>query len=362
MTRSIYTHPCALPFSSTTWKFCLGCSNQQPGLDIQKPCCVGKPLVLACQEASAEIVKLLLENGAHDSTAIIKAKNMQIIDCLLQHGADINTADSEGSTLLHSACNSYDDQVDMVTKLLELGANANARKNNGDTPLYCVAFSSQVNIATLLLERGGADVDAVSNSRGNTPRLRSHDPPMLALLLERGANVNARNKEGSTKLHEIGNYMESSPGAALANVTLVVQAGIDLNAKNKGETALFTAIHNDKRDLVNRLLQEGADPNAVDNKGWTTLHVASHCERTHLVDPLLEAGVNINAASNNGTTALHLAVWRDFDGKTVKRLLEHGADANATTQNGSTPLGAAIGRGHLEVRRWLRCCWNTVPM
>jgi ankyrin repeat protein len=334
----------------------------QPDVDIQKPCCVGTPLVLACQEASVEIINMLLENGARDSTAIIKAKNMQIIDRLLQHGADINTTDSEGSTLLHSACNSYRDQVGMVTKLLELGANANARNKNGETPLGCAASHSHVNIATLLLERGGADVDASDYHRGNTPLLRSHQTPMLALLLERGANVNARDNEGSTKLHDICCMMKSSPGAAFANVTLLVQAGIDLNAKNNnGETALFTAIRQDKRDLVNRLLQEGTDPNAVDNKGWTALHAASNRGRTHLVDPLFEAGVNMNAASDNGTTALHLAVWSvwDYEGKTVKKLLEHGADANARTQHGSTPLGTY---GHLEVRRWLRCCWNTVPM
>jgi ankyrin repeat protein len=117
---------------------------QQPGLDIQKPCCVGTPLVLACEEASVEIVNLLLENGAHDSTAIIKAKNMQIIDRLLQHGADINAADSKGNTLLHSACNSYSDhQVDMVTKLIELGANSNARNKDGETPLFCAAYGRQ---------------------------------------------------------------------------------------------------------------------------------------------------------------------------------------------------------------------------
>jgi ankyrin repeat protein len=266
---------------------------------------------------------------------------------LLQHGADINTTDSKGSTLLHSACNSYrEDQVGMVTKLLERGANANARNQDGQTPLFCAAsHSSYVNIAKLLLERGGCDVDATDN-HGNTPLLESHQPPMMALLLEKGANVNARNDNGATKLHDIGYMMESSPGASFANVTLLVQAGIDLNAKNnKGETALATAIHNNKQDLVNRLLQEGADPNAIDNNGWTALHVASHCGgRTHLMGPLFEAGVNVNATSDTGMTALHVAVRSasDYHFENVKELLEHRADANAITQNGSTPLGVAI--------------------
>ena len=318
---------------------------QQPAVDVQEPCCVGTPLVLACQEASLEIINLLLENGAHDSTAIVKAKNMKIIDCLLQHGADINATNSNGSTLLHSACNSYRDQVGMVTKLLERGANANARNQDGQTPLFCAASHSHVNIAKLLLEQGGVEVDA-SDNRGNTPLLESHNPTMMALLLEKGANVNTRDKTGATKLHDICYMMESRPGASFANVTLLVQAGIDLNAKNdKGETALVTAIHNSKQDLVSRLLQEGADPNVSDHKGWTALHVASHCGgRTHLMDPLFEAGINVNAASDNGMTALHVAVrnaWLD-DGKAVRKLLEHRADANATTQNGSTPLGMAI--------------------
>jgi ankyrin repeat protein len=195
-------------------------------------------------------------------------------------------------------------------------------------------------------------VDA-SDNHGKTPLLEAHQPSMMALLLEKGANVNACEESGTTKLHHIC-MMES-------NVTLLVQAGIDVHAKNnKGETALATAIHYNKQDLVNRLLQEGADPNAIDNKGWTALHVASdRGGRADMMGPLFEAGVNVNAASDSGTTALHIAVRRswDRDFENVKKLLEHRADANAITQNGSTPLGVAIlGRWQWRIRQCRESC------
>lgn len=175
---------------------------QQPDIDIQKPCCVGTPLNLASQESSQEVVNTQLEHGAQDGTAIVKAKDMQTIDRLLNQGADINAVNEEGCTLLHSVCGTYRDQADMVSKLLERGANAKARDNKGKTPLHCASFSSHVKIAAVLLDQGGADVNA-SDDRGDTPLIESHQPNMVALLLEKGANVNAQNKERKTILHDL---------------------------------------------------------------------------------------------------------------------------------------------------------------
>ena len=328
---------------------------QQPELDIQKPCCVGTPLNLASSEASTrqsakKIVEMLLAHGARDHTAIVKADDLQTIDRLLQHGADINTANDDGNTLLHTLCDSYrdgPDQVEMILAVLKRGGNVHAKNKRGETPLHNAASHSHVNIATQLLDVGGADVNAADN-RGDTPLLNSNQPGMVALLLEKGADVNASDNEGSTKLHDIACMMESSPGAAVANLNLLFQAGINPNARGyKGRTALVAAIEHSKQDVVDHLLQGGADPNILDDKGRNALHSTSHLGRTGYLDLLIEAGTNINEPTTTGLTALQLAitsVWNWGEGAAVQKLLDHGADVNSRCPKGSTPLSGAISR------------------
>ena len=326
---------------------------QQPELDIQKPCCVGTPLNLASREASKrqtakKIVEMLLAHGACDHTAIVKADDLQTIDRLLQHGADINTANDDGNTLLHTLCCSYrdgPDHVEMVHAVLKRGGNVHAKNKRGETALHNAASHSHVNIATQLLDVGGADVNAADNC-GNTPLLKSHQPEMVALFLEKGADVNAGDNEGSTKLHDIACMMESSPGAAVANLNLLFQAGINPNARGyRGQTALVSAIEHSKQDVVDQLLQGGADPNILDDKGWNALHSTSHLGRTGYLDPLIEAGTNVNEPTKTGLTALQLAItsiWNWGESAAVRKLLDHGADVNARCPKGSTSLGGVI--------------------
>jgi hypothetical protein len=99
---------------------------------------------------------------------------------------------------------------------------------------------------------------------------------------------------------------------------------------------------------VDRLLAEGADPNAPDELGLPPFHLAILRRQTVTASQLLEHGVSVDARDGCGFTALHLAAgdgMRDM----VEFLLARGADANASEAEGYTPLHAAAEAGRVEV-------------
>jgi len=326
---------------------------KHPEIDINKHDCSGStPLKKARQQNLGEIVKILLDCGAKDNTLITEAEDIITVDRLIQECADINTPDNEnGNTVLHRACSSYvddDRQVNYIIQLLERGAKVNVRNKEGATPLHAAARKSNMNAVTVLLEKGGAHIDAVDGD-GRTPFLFSSKPDMMGLLLEQGADVNSRDDSGNNLLHRMCSLYEIAHGQTEACIALLLGAGIDLNAKGyKGNTPLIKAIGSRvSGKIFERFLKDGADPNIVNDKGWNALHTVSDIgwgeSGRECVDLLLRtSAVDVNEPTKDGATALHLQIWSGRDA--ISKLLKHGADVNARARNGSTPLGGAIGR------------------
>ena len=89
----------------------------------------------------------------------------------------------------------------------------------------------------------------------------------------------------------------------------------------------FHAAANGHYVSLNKLLEEGADANAVDEDGWTALiHVAKN-DHPHCIEPLLEQGANVNAQTALSETALILA-GRHGSKRCIQLLLEEGANVN----------------------------------
>ncbi|XP_039287413.1 protein phosphatase 1 regulatory subunit 12A-like [Nilaparvata lugens] len=117
--------------------------------------------------------------------------------------------------------------------------------------------------------------------------------------------------------------------------------------------ARFTACIDDNLDMVEFLVQRGADVNRGDNEGWTPLHATASCinceearkqeERMMLSDAkewLSNGELNDKPHPKTGATALHVAAAKGYI-KVMELLLEGGADVNAQDLDGWTPLHAA---------------------
>ena len=126
-----------------------------------------------------------------------RAGHVDILSLLLENGAEVDIRGRFGHTPLHRA--TENGKLEAGRCLLDHGADINARNENDETPLFDAMSSRQVEFARMLLERG-ARID-VCDSDGWTPLHRAvinGDVQSVRLLLEHGAEVNARDKSGET--------------------------------------------------------------------------------------------------------------------------------------------------------------------
>ncbi|KDQ08338.1 hypothetical protein BOTBODRAFT_139049, partial [Botryobasidium botryosum FD-172 SS1] len=184
---------------------------------------------------------------------------------------------------------------------------------------------------TRLLIRHGADVNKVVNDAGWTPlhvlccRDITSDLPILSqlfgILLDSGANVNAKDRHGYTPLHYACHRFWHEKGLILSLISLLVTAGADTNASaNLG-------VH------------------ARDYKGLSPLHWAARGSHNWAnLKEMLIAGANIDICDHLGRTPLHHAV-RLATPKITKRLISSGANAEALDKHGDTPLTLAVRAG-----------------
>ncbi|KAK3395214.1 hypothetical protein B0H63DRAFT_427281 [Podospora didyma] len=258
-------------------------------------------------------------------------------------------------------------------------------------PIHYAVDENLLETAAFFLEEGLADANAAPNSGGReTPLVQgvnNMNTEMVRLLLDHGANANARTEAGDSAL-----FRAISNGDAKTARLLLESGGADVNASNPaGETALFHAIVSQQYSLAMQLLQLKNKPNVnakTKTAGETPLHWAACYGHDALVERLLDLGADANAATaesgetpllwaadtgqgqvvrtlllffsrkqkndehqdlaraknNKEETALHLAA-RDGNVEMALLLLEHGADVDArTTVMGETALHFAAKR------------------
>jgi ankyrin repeat protein len=262
---------------------------------------------------------------------------------LLVQGADVNAVEGDGTTALHWA--SHRDDLESVGVLIAAGADVNAATDLGVTPLWAACLNGSGAVVRRLLE-AGARPDAALLS-GETPVMvasRSGNPDIVEQLIARKANVNAHGARGQTAL--MWAVAEKHPDV----VKVLLAHGVDLHARSDvwsevmavpphghleynraiphgGDTALMFAARVGDLASAKLLVAAGADVNDADAWGVSATALASHAGHGELVEFLLQNGADPNAAAA-GFTALHAAIMRR-DERLASALLAHGADANA---------------------------------
>lgn len=149
---------------------------------------------------------------------------------------------------------------------------------------------------------------------------KSGDKVALRELLQKRANVNTVDADGSTALHW-ASYRDD-----LESADLLIRAGANVNAATDlGVTPLWPASENGSAAMVRRLLEAGANPNAALLAGETPLMVAARSGYPAVAEQLLAKGANANAHGTRGQTALMWAVAQKHP-DVVEVLIRHKAD------------------------------------
>jgi ankyrin repeat protein len=248
--------------------------------------------------------------------------------------------------------------------------DVNTRGGHHGFPLCVASYMEHLDVMGLLLEHG-AEINA-KDYCGMTPlhaASKFRNLKAMKLLLENGADMDARNNDNDTPIGTASHF------GTLGAVQLLVEHGADVNVRGRyGRTPLHHASwafssnisrnedHNP--EVVHFLLQHHADVGARDNDGKTALHLVSSNGRLKAAEFLLESAADVNAYDNRLCTPLYYvsSLPRVFfkryrgpdDGLEMARLLlKHGADVHTRNKSNQTPLQVMLKKGKSEVAKLL---------
>lgn len=321
------------------------------------------PLLRALYQGREKMVDRLLTAGAnphlagkYSYTPLMSAAHQGYADkvrLFLDRNVDVTPA-FRGSTALHFTARSTHDSPEIARMLIAAGADINARRANGSTPLNDAAIKGKMaTIQVLLAAKANPDL---ADENGWAPlfsAVQQGNAEMVKSLLAASADVNAVDNEGWTPLHYTVNYHDDLEHDFPDIARLLIEAGANIDAREEdGDTPLSIAAMNQKPATFAVLMAAKADPNLAANDGRTPLIYAAEAGNSTMVSALLDAGANINASDNDGRTALHFAA--DSEGskaqhdEVVRDLLSRGARADVKDHKGTTPLMLAAKNGRAE--------------
>ncbi|KAL7938651.1 hypothetical protein V8C35DRAFT_288776 [Trichoderma chlorosporum] len=302
------------------------------------------PLFWAFAMGRIDVVKLLISYGAavdpkddvQRTTPLLSVSfrdHMDLISLLLENGADVNYTDMTDESPLLSAI--YGGNEDVIKLLLDHGADTEYTTIDGTSPLSWALQINSTSLIKLLLENG-ADAKYV-DKRGKLPlawAVQSQNEGLVKLLLEHGADVEYSGIDGTSPLGEAVELQNESL------VKLLLESGANPElADIYGISPLWQATLVENKVLVKLLLEYGADANFFAD-GFTPLAQAVLYQNEEIARLLLENGADAGYTGEGGAFPLWYAVQGGHEGF-VKLLLENGAEANITV-DGRTPLAQAV--------------------
>ncbi len=374
--------------------------------DVVEPIEKDAPVALAARANDGAKVRALLEANPRadvnartaDGTSALHwavyHNDVELVNRLVAAGADVNAKNDYGSTPLSEAA--VIGNVKVLRTLLDAGADVESPNADGQTALMIIARTSNVEAAKLLIGKH-AKVNAVEQWRGQTPLMwaaAEAQPAMVKLLVEHGAQVDARSKVNHWERQVTAEpRMQARPSGGFTPLLyaarkgcaqcaeILLEAGADKDLTDPdGVSPLLLATLNFNFDVAAVLVRSGANVNKWDTWGrspiyaavdMNTLPTGGRADRPSLdkttalklMEMLLDAGANPNlqlklfppyrslrddrgadTMLSVGTTPLIRAA-KAGDIAAMKLLIAHGANLDLPTATGITPLMAAAGNG-----------------
>jgi ankyrin repeat protein len=331
---------------------------------------------------TTEIVRLLKDGANVNAKDIHSVTPLHIAsargDCntmelLIKNGAQVGTKDDSNDTSLHDAA--MNGKIEAAKLLIEKGADVNSKNIIGKTPIYSAAESGNLNLVKFLANKGAkipttgfTPLHSAVEGYYHSQKVEAQFKEMIDYFLSQGVDINAKGNSGYSGA-DVTVLHSAAVNADKEIIELLIEKGAQVDARAKtGRTPLFIAAMAGNKGAAEALLTKGANVNARDDSNDTPLHSAvmennlvrpagSTKARIEFVELLLANGADVNARDNRQYTPLHNAVgWGWFKQvftnaseykvaykAIIQALLEKGADPNIKDRSGRTPLTLAEG-------------------
>jgi ankyrin repeat protein len=318
------------------------------------------PLQLVMQDCRLGIpwdkIELLIKAGATPDirvgtdtllTLALKEKKWEMFEHILGATA-FKAPELELGNLLHELY--YNDQIDLIAKLLEKGANPNNRDiNNRRCLLHTAIHEDRIAVIEMLLEKG-ADASIRYPDTTITPlykAFRENNWHIVQALAPYSPPLNHWDSLGfSTSTPPLVTAVKANQWE-LARVLLEHNEGmLDTKHWTYSPYLLPAAINHEQYSIAMVLLEKGISPNMVIKEGNSALHIAlSKNTPTQLIKLLLEKGSNPNQKNAFGDTPFHLALYEKGNEHAIQLLLEEGANPDILDAENFNALHLAIDQG-----------------
>ena len=328
-------------------------------------------LTTACRLNNLSMVEALLKNKADPNlnttsqNAVspllwaVSLQNRELVQVLLDAGADVAKGNVEGNQALHIACGDSLEQwqnirygtsrnagsVEIVKLLLKNKADPNAKNQAGQTPLAVAMVNNfPAGVDSLVKLTREVDIDNGQRSVFHWA-CETNMPNTVSVLLQREAvaqEINQADGSGRTAL------CIAAEAGADEIVSMLIENKADPNlASDNGQLPIHCSLQKPGKALE-ILLAAGASPALADGSGRTPVQVAAWYGNDEAIKLLSKKSVNLSQATPSGSTALHFAAWQGHN-SAAKTLVDLGVNVDVKDSDGWTPLHKAAHRGNVEM-------------
>ncbi|MBN3319285.1 TNKS1 protein, partial [Atractosteus spatula] len=307
-----------------------------------------RELFEACRNGDVSRVKRLVDSGNVNAKDMAGRKSTplhfaagfgrkDVVEHLLQTGANVHARDDGGLIPLHNACSFG--HAEVVSLLLCQGADPNARDNWNYTPLHEAAIKGKIDVCIVLLQHG-ADPN-IRNTDGKSA-LDLADPSAKAVLTGKYGvlSFGSGNEEKLMALLTPLNVNCHASDGRKTPLATQCKRGTASTSQKMLSTPLHLAAGYNRVRIVQLLLQHGADVHAKDKGGLVPLHNACSYGHYEVTELLLKHGACVNAMDLWQFTPLHEAASKNRV-EVCSLLLSHGADPTLVNCHGKSAVDMA---------------------
>jgi ankyrin repeat protein len=298
--------------------------------------------------------------------------HLQIIKLLITHNTDINQVSlNTNVTPLYYSVGYSSQTVDLgiIDYLLNNGANANIPDNTGYYPWHFASFKGHLEVMKILISKIPVIDYKTSNADKYTALWLASQEGHLDVvkwLISNQADVNAfRESDGRTALQ--ATMCKKTP-KNLNVVQELIEHGANVNQSNyKLFTPLYYAVELEDLKIIKLLINHGANITAAADSGDQPIHMAAFLSNILIMKILFDHGASINATSNIGNTLLHEVLWEGSKAdpvdklNSVKYLLAKSVNPQTTNNEGKTAIDLAQANFQ-EALPWLHHPENLLPL